>query len=196
MNDAWRQRLADEMAKAGISPAELTRIAGVGPTMVHDILKRGVVPSIANLSKLASALGLRLIDLLSEGNKIPDRLKATGVLSGGDMWTDVLASPAQDVSLDFFQSDLIAVEIQTNDLQPTYRVGDVVAGPKSVGAHLDNLIGRDCIICTADSLRYIRTLHRGSLPRMFTLRPIDRSQSDIANARILWAAPIRMIIRP
>lgn len=196
MSDAWRDRLAAEMAKAGLSPAELTRLAGVGPTMVHDILKRGVVPSIANLTKLASALGLRLVDLVSEGESIPQAIKTTGVLSGGDMWTDVLASATPDVPLDFFQSDLVTIQIQTNDLMPTYRAGDVVAGPKSVGSNLDNLIGRDCIIATADGLRFLRTLHRGTQPGTFTLRPIDRSQSDILNARLLWAAPVRMIIRP
>lgn len=195
MDNAWKQRLEQLMADRGITPAELTRRAGVNSTMVHDILKRGQTPSIANLAKLASALGVRLIDILESNSETAPTIHLHGRVAGGDMWTDTNVASGQALTLNVLTQQLVSIAIETNDLQPLYRRGDVVCGPKSVGRHVDNHIGEDCIVRLTTGEQVIRTLHRGSSPGRYTLRSLNRNVEDIEGASVDWVAPIQMILR-
>lgn len=78
-----------------------------------------------------------------------------------------------------------------------YQRGDVVAGPRSLGANLDNVIGRDCIIETVDGKRYFKILQRGSGRGLFTLASFDprHPEWNVPNVKIKWAAPIKLIVR-
>jgi hypothetical protein len=111
------------------------------------------------------------------------------------MWTDTTVANGQAITLRVLTQDLVTLVIETNDLQPVYRRGDVVCGPKSVGRHVDNHIGDDCIIRLATGEQLIRTLHRGASAGRYTLRSLDRNVEDIEGATIDWVAPIQMILR-
>lgn len=182
------------MEQRGLTRAELTRRAGVNSTMLHDILTRGQTPSVKNLEKLASALGVRLVDLFDLDRNNSPTLQLSGCVAEGDVWKKIPSDDNQ-ITLDLFSSDLVSIEVRTNDLAPTYRRGDVLCGPKSVGRHVDNHVGTDCIIKLINGERMVRTLHKGSAPGRYTLRSLDRTQPDIPDAAPEWVAPIRMIIR-
>lgn len=182
------------MDERGMTAAELTKRAKVNATMVHDIVKRGQTPSIANLAKLASALGVRLVDLLEPDRNITSTLTLSGCVAEGDMWQEA-ARGEREIALTVFSSELVSIEVRTNDLAPTYRRGDVLCGPKSVGRHVDNHVGNDCVVKLTTGERLIRTLHKGSSPGVYTLRALDRSQPDILDAAPEWVAPIQMILR-
>lgn len=111
------------------------------------------------------------------------------------MWADTSVANGQAITLNLLMQHLVSIAIETNDLLPLYRRGDVVCGPKSVGRHVDNHIGEDCIIRLTTGEQVIRTLHRGSSAGRYTLRSLNRNVEDIEGASVDWVAPIQMILR-
>lgn len=76
-----------------------------------------------------------------------------------------------------------------------YRRGDVVCGERSFGSNIDNLVGSDCIVETADGQKLFKVLARGSVHGRYTLKSFDPKKEDIPDVKIKWAAPIQMIFR-
>lgn len=73
--------------------------------------------------------------------------------------------------------------------------GDVVCGERSFGSNIDNLVGSDCIIETADGQRLFKVLAKGSVRGRYTLKSFDPKNDDISDVKVKWAAPVQMIIR-
>ena len=110
------------------------------------------------------------------------------------MWNELDARETRVVPFRSLGDDMVAVLVDTMELEPTFRRGDVLCGRRMLGHNLDNVIGRDCIVVTKDGERHIRTLQRGSKPNRYTLRSLRRSD-DIQDVRVEWVAPITMILR-
>ena len=64
--------LESKREKLGLSVRELGKKAGVSYTVIYDFEKRGVVPKIETLFKLAESLGLNLTISMEE-DKIPTK---------------------------------------------------------------------------------------------------------------------------
>ena len=194
MPDTWRKRLQAAFDEADLTVAELMRRAGVPATAWHDIMKRGQTPSVDRLARLASALGRTLDEIYTGSETEHLTLRITGACVGGEMWNELDAQASRVVPFRIIGDDMVAVAVDTVELEPTFRRGDVLCGRRMLGQNLDNVIGRDCIVVTRDGERHIRTLQRGSKPNRYTLRSLRRSD-DIADVRIEWVAPISMILR-
>ena len=93
-------------------------------------------------------------------------------------------------------ADAISLIIQDDGMQPFYQVGDLVAGKRFYKKDLDTLIGRDCIIETAEGVTLFRHLRRGRKPDSFTLccTNLETTLKDfvledvmvVTAARVLW----------
>lgn len=191
----WRERLQRRIDDLGMTRLDAARRAGVGPTAIRDIIDRGQTPSVENLSKIARALGLTLTELYEGDNGVNLLLKVNGVTTGHGMWAEVHSRHQKIVPLNVFDGDSIGVEVSSDDLMPTYRRGDILCGPKSVGTAVGNLIGCDCIIQTVAGERFIGVLAMGQKPGCFDIRSFDPRQAGARNAAVEWVAPIQVILR-
>jgi transcriptional regulator with XRE-family HTH domain len=193
--DNWRKRLQDRIDALGLSPREVTRRAGVNPTMVHDILNKGSTPSVENLFRIAQALGMTLTELYEGTERVQVLLPINGIATEKNMWAELPPRHARVVPLEVFNEATVSIEISTDDYLPRFERGDIISGVRFSGPHLHNLLGRDCIVALANGERRIGILIQSSVHGLFTIRSLNPRQPDVHDAKIAWAAPIRMIVR-
>lgn len=188
--------MGDRIEELGLDMQAVSRNAGLGKTYVIDIIKGGSSPTVEKLIKVCDQLKWTLADLFGYGS--PDELKLAVKhrIQADEMWAENGNSAPKEVPLVFLSHDLATLEIETNDYRSAgYRRGDVVSGAKSVGHHIDNLIGCDCIIETTDGQRLFKVLAKGTMRGRFTLKSFDPANEDLKDVKIRWAAPVQMILR-
>ncbi len=193
MSRGWARRLRERIDELGLTDAEVCRRAGVGATMVADI-ERGSTPSVDKVARLARAVGWSLSKLY-EGTEAQDvALNIVGISGVGEMWADIAPVDARQIALKLLEEDLVTIEIASDDI-PGYEIGDVISGPKMLGAHLDNLVGTECIVESMDGRKEIKILMRGEVPGLYTLRSHDPKNDDVRNIKLRWAAPIQLVLK-
>ena len=126
----FRDEIARRMEALGFNRSELARKAGVNATMIRDILDRGQTPSVNNLAKIAAALGTSLGDIYEGGKHDKPLLMVSGVVIGGDVWTELSKHEMLGVSTPIFEADLVTIRIDTDALAPRFMRGDVLSGSK------------------------------------------------------------------
>lgn len=183
------------MDDLGLTPRDVVRRAGVNSTMVHDILKRGMTPSVDNLSKIANSVGLTLAQLYEGEQPVILNIKLSGVTTGVGMWSNVPERHAKVLPLTIFHGDYVSVEVLDDSLSPRFDRGDIVCGARSLGPNLGNLVGLDCIMEQADGTRRVGILLRGSEQNSFSVRSFNPRIDDVRDVKIAWAAPISVVIR-
>lgn len=190
-----RTNLTRLMGEQGHSASSLTKRARLGGTAVWDILSgKSKNPRIDTLEAISRALGVSLIDLLVGDIAQPQGVAIIGSADGENDWILGVAEN-QAVALRTEGGEAVAIRVRSDAMSPVYRSGDTLIGVKSVGQHLDNMIGLDCIIVTDDGRRYVKMLQRGTVRGRFTLRSFSPREPDIENVKIRWAAPIQWIRR-
>ena len=190
-------RLKERIAALGLTNAEVARRAGVNPTMIRDILDRGQTPSVVNAAKIARAVGYTLQQLYEGETALKMNLSVDGITKGASMWADVPARHSRILPVTIFSEDTVSVEVSPEDeaLSYGFRSGDILSGHKTQASGLGNVIGRECIIMSADEKRFIGVLMKGSRHDRFDIRPLDVRRDDARDVEILWAAPITLIYR-
>lgn len=191
----WRERLQRRIDTLGITRAEVARRAGVNATAIRDIIDREQTPSVENLAKIARSVGYTLSDLYEGTDRVHISLRVNGVSTGNSMWAEIPAKHSKIVPLQILDDEFVSVEIGNDDLLPAYRRGDIVAGPKFSGVAVDNILGADCIVETADGSKVICILLSAERAGSYTLRSFDLRQKDKPAVKLSWAAPIRLILR-
>lgn len=206
MRNHWLPRMIELMRARGLQKADINRQmtkSGKGTFMANledRVTKDGKErpassPSIDSFAKLAKILGVSIGGLYYGEASTPATLSIGGVIKGGEMWQALSKKENKEVPLSFFDYDLAVIQVDTTELYPAYRMGDVLAGTKSIGRNLDNLIGKDCIIETVAGERYIKYLARGGLTGTFSLKSFNPAVDDVENVKIAWAAPIQLVVR-
>jgi transcriptional regulator with XRE-family HTH domain len=193
----WRTRLTKRRDELGYSNAELARRADVKPTMLHDILDRGTNPSVSNLFKIAKALNFTLSELYEGAlSSRSHRLAITGVYEGGVVLDTHQSGEQPDFAVSFPATNLESVRVRSDLLEPAgYRRGDVLMGVRHNAQAANNIVGKDCILATADGARIVAHPVKHVGPSTYNLRFFHRSQPDREAVEIAWAAPITMIVR-
>lgn len=190
----WRQRYKERMHALGLSQADVLRKMGLRhQSTLKRILDDSVDPSLTIASLMASAVGWDLTQMHDGDVYSPLKIKVDGFSGVGDVWTEAPASSSKSVPLDFIAGDIVAVEITNNDWHPRYTRGDIVCGPRTVGANLHNFIGRDCIVQSADGKRYIKYLHEGRKGLFHLSSP--SGSGVVTDVKVSWAAPIQIVLR-
>ena len=64
MNEGWRARLSEAVAKSEKSGRQVSLEAGLGAGYLHSILKEGKDPTVSNLMKVCEKLGVSLWAIL------------------------------------------------------------------------------------------------------------------------------------
>ncbi len=194
MSEIFKKRLNELMEERGYNMKSLSLAAGLSDTYVRGVLKRGRTPSVKNAELLAKELGVTSAYLLGEDTKASYSVPIIGKASAGEGWTPYDTLDDQ-LDIDFSDKSLISIVVEGDSMHPIYRNGDYLICDRVDGANIHNIVGRDCIIYTADGDSYIKILNKGSSPTTYNLRSYNPTYPDIEDVKIKWAAPVVWIKR-
>lgn len=195
MTDTWRERLLSRLGTLKKTKTDVNRDAGLAENFIHDIFNKGKTPSVDNFARIADAVGLSMTELYTGDDRLRLHLHVVGVAHEGKMWTQLPPAKQHILPVDLFRNDLVSLEVQDESFKPRFDKGDCIIGVRQAGTNLDNLIGLECIVQTADGQCYVKYLQRGSQGGLYTLRGRDPADNDVTDVMLAWAAPIRLILR-
>ena len=193
MAQDWRDRLRALMVERGLNMKQLSATAGLGLTAVKDMLDRGQIPSVERFARVAEVLGVSLAELYEGGATPAPKVAVLGIASAGEGWIpppDEADAGFEPVELSVTEGEAVAILVRGDSMQPRYQDGDVLIGARRAGRAVDNLIGLDCIVETADGERYVKFLARGTSRGAYNLRSRNPNIKDVENVKLAWAAPV------
>jgi len=155
----------------------------------------GKNPTLENFINICKALGVRPSQVLEDGDSFTPSVPIVGFVSAGEGWTPIEGITNETVDIEIAKPDTIALEVRGSSMSPVYRDGDTLICQRIYGPYLDNLIGRDCVVQTADGRHFVKILKRGTKPRRITLKSYDPLVDDIEDVAIAWAAPVIWVKR-
>jgi Peptidase S24-like len=88
--------------------------------------------------------------------------------------------------------DAIAFQIEGDSMWPRYDPGDVIICWRQ-GTNVNEVIGWEAAVRTADGKRYLKRIQRGATSGTFDLE--SHNAAPIPNVRIEWAAEIKGVVR-
>lgn len=193
--DTWRTRIARLIAEQGKTMKSLSLEARMSPSTIHTWLKKDQSPTVDNLIAVAKCLGVSVEYLLTGDHPHRVQIPIVGIVSAGEGWT-LHAEPNGDhVDFDLDGGDVISIEVRGSSMSPVYRNGDMLICSRRGGRFGDNLIGRDCVVMTADGAGYVKILQRGSRQGLYNLRSYNPAYEDISDVQLRWIAPVEWIKR-
>ncbi|HUB65773.1 MAG TPA: S24 family peptidase [Methylocella sp.] len=89
-------------------------------------------------------------------------------------------------------TDAIAFQVEGDSMWPRYDPGDVIICWRQ-GTHVDEVVGWEAAVRTADGKRYLKRIQRGSTSGTFDLE--SHNAAPIRGVRIEWAAEIKGVVR-
>lgn len=200
----WRARAHRLLKQKGLSMIAASKLiaqrgGGSSETQVRDWLNRGMEPGVDGFCHLAGILGVSPLFLLQGDERFMVKVPLLGVSSGAERWTP-FAEPGKGktpemADFDFGDGEVFVVEVRGNAMSPVYRDHDQLYCQRRAGKYLDNLIGLDCVLQTADGETLIKILDKGTRPERFTLRSYNPLSKPLENVAVDWAAPIIWIRR-
>ena len=98
-----------------------------------------------------------------------------------------------DIEVPFpVSAEAIAFEVEGNSMWPRYDRGDVIiCGRKA--SNVEDIIGWEAAVATADGKRYLKRIQRGAASGTFDLE--GHNAAPIRGVRIAWAAASIMVVR-
>ncbi|NND50431.1 MAG: helix-turn-helix transcriptional regulator [Rhizobiales bacterium] len=182
-------RIRDLRKRRGLTLKELAARIGTTPQTVQRLETANMTVSTDWLDRISTALGVRPVDLLE------DREEHTMPLLGniarhGRIVAD--RSGTSEFELDLPATSAVAANMSTA-IGP-YAVGSVLIGDRQYGSNMANAIGRDCLVGLEDGSHLLRRLVAGFDPESYTLVPLSQGEDVIYDARLVWAAPIVMVV--
>ncbi len=191
--DAWRDALQTWMEEKGVGSRELARRAGVGETMVSDLLRRKTSPSIANFSKIAQAMGFSMDDLFhslrhrvtfigGERKEIDTAQILCTMEVDGKSWRHLSAGEYTSVPTIPMGRELSAAKISGDNLMPLYFRGDILVCYALTTAQYHPGRSLVSLVETVDGLRLICRVHGDD--GEFTLLPLDPRLPVITRAKL------------
>lgn len=156
-------------------------------------------PSREAAQRYASAYGVRWEWILEgEGHPIaPNVVKVIGrVGAGARIDPDFEQVPPEglfeiEVPIDI-PHDAIALEVAGDSMWPRYDGGDVVICWRE-GSNVQEIIGWEAAVRTADGARYLKRVLQGSTPRTFDLESYNAPV--IRDVRLEWASRVNVVVR-
>lgn len=89
-------------------------------------------------------------------------------------------------------TDAIAFQVEGDSMWPRYDPGDVIICWRQ-GTNVDEVVGWEAAVQTADGKRYLKRIQRGGTAGTFDLE--SHNAAPIRNVRIEWAAEIKGVVR-
>jgi len=181
-------RIRDLRKRRGLTLKELANRIGTTPQTVQRLETANMTVSTDWLDRISSALGVRPVDLLEDREEHSMPLLGS-VARQGRVVTD---RSAQEFELDLPVTSAVAATMSAA-IGP-YCAGSVIIGDRQYGSNMANAVGRDCLVGLEDGSHLLRRLVAGFDPESFTLVPLNQGEDVIYDARLVWAAPIVMVV--
>lgn len=89
-----------------------------------------------------------------------------------------------------YHSNAIEFILTDSSMEPTYRIGDRVAGVKYAGETIANTVGQDCIVQLKNGQTLLRNVQQGTQANCFNLVCSNSQIPTMVNANIIFAAPL------
>lgn len=188
--DRVRAAVQRAMDRKGFKRKPLAKAAGIGETVVRDLLEgRNLDVRVGTLRKLSVPLETSLEDLLGlPGVPITGRVGAGGSVEfaeeTGELKT-VIRPPGMSGALE-------AAEVVGDSMLPRYSSGDVVYFSRRFDGLLDEYYGEFCIARLLTGETFVKLLARGSRPGFVTLRSLNAA--DMEDVEVEWATPIVFVL--
>jgi transcriptional regulator with XRE-family HTH domain len=170
----------------GMTLRELAESVGTTPQTVPRLETEVMTLSTEWLERLARALSVHPTELL----EAPDRpdIPLLGALGANGTLT-------RSADVDNFAVDIRAehpIAVRLGQACGPYRAGDILIANRFEGEDLENVLGRDCLCCTADGRVLLRRVVRGT-DKSYTLVPLEPDGDVRYNQELRWAA--RVVVR-
>jgi repressor LexA len=187
---AFREALAREMKRKGYARTgkKLARQAGLGETVVRDILEKGVEPRVGTLIKIADALEIPAASLF--GTQVPVLGK---IGAGGCVLFEQTDEPELVDRPPGAAGRLMALKVTGDSMFPVYRDGDIIYVARDHEGVLPEYIGEECACHTVEGGTFLKTLTLGSQVQRYTLRSFNAP--DMENVELIWATPVLFVMR-
>jgi transcriptional regulator with XRE-family HTH domain len=170
----------------GLTLKELAEAVGTTPQTVSRLETEVMTLSTEWLERLAGALNVHPTELL----EAPDRpdIPLIGVVGAN-------GTLSRSADVDNFAVDIRAehpVAVRLAQGCGPYQAGEILIANRFEGEDLENVLGRDCLCCTADGRVLLRRVVRGS-DKSYTLVPLQPDGDIRYNQDLRWAA--RVVLR-
>lgn len=199
--DEKRKRFMTRMDELGLRNTDVDKKARLPSGATRDYLGRperpGNEPSIERAMRFAEAVNWTLEQFYHSVDRIQLKLRLDGVSRGQDMWSSLEHERPELIPLDIPTKGLVTIRISRDGEVPQlgFRSGDTIVGNKFEGPNFGNLVRTECIICTEDGQRLMGVLHPGTKKGFYSVQPFNPLHEPQNDLKILWVAPIAMIIR-
>lgn len=170
----------------GMTLKELADSVGTTPQTISRLETEVMTLSTEWLERLATALGVHPTELL----EAPDRpdIPLIGLIGAN-------GALSRSADVDNFAIDIRAerpVAVRLSHPCGPYREGEVLIANRFDNDDLENVLGRDCLCCTADGRVLLRRVVRGA-DKTYTLVPLQPDGDVRYNQDLRWAA--RVVVR-
>jgi transcriptional regulator with XRE-family HTH domain len=182
-------RIRELRKRRGLTLKDLALRIGTTPQTVQRLETANMTVSTDWLERISAALGVRPVDLLEDREE-----RAMPLLGSVARHGRIIAdrTGAQDFELDLPATSAVAATMSVA-IGP-YAAGSIVVGDRQYASNMANAIGRDCLVGLEDGSHLLRRLVAGFDPETFTLVPLNQGDDVIYDARLVWAAPIVMVV--
>ena len=183
-----RAALREIMERKGIKPTTLSQRVGTNKSLVKDLLEKTNDISVSTLTKLAGALDVSIMELLTSPRiPIVGYIGAGGAVIYEDLGGDEMVVRPPNVSM-----KLVALVVRGDSMLPKYQDGDIIYIGRDHDGVLPEYLGRDCAVRLTTGETYIKQLIKGSAEGRFTL--LSLNAPPIENVEIEWATPVAFIM--
>lgn len=198
----FSERLEEARRKAGFkSPREAAQAFGWNEN-TYKSREGGLrgMPSQDEVRRYAQAFGVPFIWLLTgdgAASELRYQVTVVGKIgAGAAILPEIEQVPAHglyEVKTPFtVPKDAIAFEVEGDSMWPRYDPGDVIVCWRQ-GSNLEEVIGWEAAVRTADGHRYLKRILRGAEPETFDLE--SHNAAPIRGVKLEWVAQVHAVIR-
>lgn len=187
-----KTRIREMRRQRGMTLQQLAESIRPEPTTPQTIgrLETGVrTVSLDWLVRIADALDCHVSDLLD----MPERPEMELL---GTVGPQGKVTPSEEELVELASSALRPVAIRISQRLGRFEAGDLLVCDRYEGADMDNSIGHDAVVRTADGHTLLRHVIRGAQPGTYTLIPLTQGDSILYDSPLLWAAAAKTLLRP
>jgi repressor LexA len=181
---------------AHMSQPRLAAVSGVSLSAIRDVESgaRGGM-RLENIQAIAAALNRTVEELTTEATNLTVPLVgcvgAGGKVQPVDDCDHAETEHVAEAPPNYRGEKMAAVKVMGDSMHPRYMHGEILYYRPTDRVDETACIGRECVckvLSDGDGEVYVKRVHRGSGPGLFTLRSYNFS--DIEDVRLAWASPV------
>ncbi|MBD3785657.1 MAG: helix-turn-helix domain-containing protein [Sphingomonadales bacterium] len=205
--NAFSRGLKIAMDQDGWKMRPLSEAAGLGESAVKDIFRKALSPKISTCYAIAQAMGRSLDEIIELGNGNLDNTSRAAISVAGrvgagaeieliDAWPkgEGLYHVACPPGLP--PHGIVAVEVAGDSMAPIYEPGSVLFYARQAMGVPTEALGRICIAADTENRVWLKQVKPGTAPGLFHLISINPAGLNMHDARLSWAAPVKLHLPP